>query len=162
MANLLTPIEIAGARDDFAHALGLVPWVRGDQVDTEVTIFRTNAQTLGPINPETLQYDEPLTDIIYSGPSHFAPMAHRRDRQEIAGGETQRIRQYVAIVPWDAGDIHLDDTYRIDKCSDPYAVGKSFIITDVRYTSVLEARVLTLTDVGRDVDECNDPDADPD
>lgn len=161
MSDILTSHELDGIRYDFDMLLGLTAYTPHAAIETEADIYRSNQTTLGPINPVTLQYDEPLIDIIYSGASHFAPMAHRRDRQEIAGGETQRIRQYVALVPWNAGDIHLDDTYHIRKCSDPNAIDKKFIVTDVRYTSLQAARVLTLTDISRNSDPCNDPEPTP-
>ena len=151
MSNILTQLELDGLRKDFDEILGIFD---EDGVETI-----TKAQTLvsitrvidrGDINPTTGEYDNPSIQAIYSGPSNFSPVVFRRDRQEIGGLESVRIRQYRGIVPWDAGDILLGDFYRVDSSVDPNVTGRVFDITDVLYEAELSIRRLTMVDTTQD------------
>jgi hypothetical protein len=77
-------------------------------------------------------------------------MVFRRDRGEEAGEEQMRVRVYRCLVPFDAGDIELDDYVTVDESDDPEITNRRFDVTDVMYESELAARRLTITDVTRD------------
>jgi len=151
MANILDQFELDGIREDFDNMLGIY------QEDTE-TIDR--AKTLvsinriadrGVFNETTGLYDTNTTSIlIYAGPAHISPVTYRRDRQELGGQEAVRIRQYRCIVPWDAGDIWIDDVLTVNFTSDPNMDGKVLDVTDVMYESELAVRRITLTDTTDD------------
>jgi len=152
MANMIDQYELDGLREDFLNLLGLFD--EGDaeysieQAKTLVNINRVISR--GTINPTTKLYENPITESIYAGPSHVSPVTYRRDRQELGGVESVRIRQYRAIVPWDAGDIHLDDTFTINFSTDPNMVGRTFDVTDVLYESHLAVRRISLVDTTKD------------
>ena len=152
MSNLLDLFELAGLREDFANNLGIFDEGGGDpsisQAKTLITIGRIIE--VGPLNPATSKYDDPTTSTLYSGPAHISPVTYRRDRQELGGGEAVRIRQYRGIVPWDAGDIFIDDYLIVNFCEDPDVEGKVFDITDVLYESELAVRRLSFTDTSKD------------
>lgn len=148
MSNILSIEELNGIRKDFALMLGINDyggeenWV--EKARTVVSITRVIDR--GVLNPTTNVYDAQDILAIYTGPSIISPVAFRRDRQEIGGQGSIRIRQYRAIVPWDAGDIHLDDVYKIDFSDDPAMNGRSFDVTDVMYEAELTVRRISLTD----------------
>ena len=135
MANMIDEYELAGLRKDFLESLGLAD-EGGSELsmsDAKTLVSITRVTDRGPLNPTTKKYDSPVTTTIYAGPSHFSPVTYRRDRQEIGGGESVRIRQYRGVVPWDSGDIHIDDLYTVNFCEDPDVVGKTFQISVVLY-----------------------------
>lgn len=148
MADLLSQLELDSLRKDFNALLGINDYGGGTlsitQAKTIVTLTRITDR--GPINPTTLKYDSPTTAQIYAGPAHFSPVTFRRDRQELGGGEAIRIRQYRAVLPWDSGDIRIDDILTVNFCSDPEVAGRFFDVTDVMYETELAARRITLTD----------------
>ena len=153
MSNILDELEIAGARIDFEMSLGQIQ--EGDQetisaAGTLVLVRRVIDR--GPINDDTLKYDQPSIDTIFDGVAHISPVTFRRDRQEIAGAEAVRIRQYRMILPWDSGDIHIDDFTVVVMCQDPEMEGRTFDVTDVMYESELVVRRISLTDVSKDFD----------
>lgn len=151
MSNILTPLELDGLRKDFDEILGIFD---EDGVETiakaQTIITITRVVERGDINPTTGEYDNPSIQAIYSGPSNFSPVVFRRDRQEIGGLASVRIRQYRAIVPWDAEGILIGDFYRIDSSVDPDVAGRVFDITDVLYESELSIRRLTMVDTTQD------------
>ncbi len=157
MANMIDEFELAGLREDFFNSLGIV-----DKGGAEYSI--TDAKTLvsitrivdrGPLNATTKKYDSPTITTIYAGPGSISPVTYRRDRQEVGGGESVRIRQYRGSVPWDAGDIWIDDLYTVNFCEDPDIVGKTFNISDVLYETELAIRRLSLLDTSKDVQGLN-------
>ncbi len=143
MADLITELELDGLREDFDELFGTGALGTSK---TTVAITRTRNRTQGDMDPTTLQYPDAVPEVIYTGKAHISPIIFRRDRQEIAGGETQRIRQYRCLLPWDSGNILIDDVVEIITCSDPNFVGRVLDVTDVPYESELAARRLTLTD----------------
>lgn len=153
MANMIDQFELDGLREDFANMLGLFDEGGGDDsmesAKTLVTINRLIER--GAINPSTKLYDSPVTESIYAGPARISPVTYRRDRQELGGSESVRIRQYRGIVPWDAGDIHIDDTCTINFSKDPDMVGKTFDVTDVLYESELVVRRFSMVDTSKDI-----------
>lgn len=156
MSNILDQVELDGLRADFYELLGLhndgAAWV-DDTAKTTVIITRITDR--GPINPVTGLYDTPVTSQIYSGPAHISPVTYRRDRQEIGGMEAVRIRQYRAIVPWDAGDVWIDDLLTVSDTQDPDMLGKTFDISDVLYETELAVRRLSLSDTSKDGEGVN-------
>lgn len=153
MANLIDQYELDGMREDFFNMLGLYDEGGSsdysiDQAKTLVNINRVVSR--GDINPTTGMYDDQIVESVYAGPAHVSPVTYRRDRQELGGQESVRIRQYRAIVPWDAGDIHLDDTFTINFSTDPEMVGRTFDVTDVLYESHLAVRRISLVDTTKD------------
>lgn len=157
MSNITDRYELDGLREDFLNLLGIHDEGGGDpsiaQAKTLVTIGRV--LDIGPLNPVTKKYDDPSTTTIYAGPAHISPVTYRRDRQELGGGEAVRIRQYRGIVPWDAGDIHLDDYLIVNFCEDPEVEGRVFDITDVLYESELSVRRISFTDTSKDTSGLN-------
>jgi len=157
LADLVTAIELDGLRADFDQLLGRDPdGNNADGVGTTIAITRVTSKTRGPINTTTLKYDDPTTIVIYTGPALISPVTFRRDRQEVAGGKAQRIRQYRCVVPWDSGDIHLDDNLEVITSQDPQFVahGKKLAVSDVMYESEVAARRLTLIDISGTDDNC--------
>lgn len=152
MSNIDSQLELDGLRIDFDELLGIHDYGGGtddtDAAKTLVTIIRVTDR--GPLNPVTKKYDTPVVSTIYTGPAHISPVTYRRDRQEIGGMESVRIRQYRAVVPWDSGDIWIDDKMTVTATEDPQMVGKVFDISDVLYESELAARRLSLTDTSKD------------
>lgn len=145
MANWLTTAEVDGLRADFAELLGDTGAVHVDnQPHTLVTITRSNND--GTIDDDTGVMTGETFATIYTGAAYNSPIVFRRDRQEVAGGLAQRIRQYRMLAPWDAGDIFIDDIITFDASLDPNLVGRVMTISDVMYESELAARRLTLTD----------------
>lgn len=156
MANILDEFELAGLREDFDNLLGIYEEPADEEsisrAKTLVSIRRTKNR--GTFNETTGLYDsDTVTETIYTGPAHISPVTYRRDRQELAGQEAVRIRQYRAVLPWDSGDIHIDDILTVNFSADPEMDGRSFDITDVMYESELAARRITLTDTSKDNDE---------
>ena len=151
MANVIDQYELDGLREDFHNMLGLV-----DEGGTEYSI--TDAKTLvtinriidrGPRNTTTKRYDNPSTTSVYAGPGDISPVTYRRDRQEIGGDEAVRIRQYRGVVPWNAGDILIDDILTVNFCTDPDLVGRNLTVTDVLYESELSVRRISLVDTSK-------------
>jgi len=157
MAGLVDKYELDGLREDMLNMLGMF-----DEGGVEYSI--TDAKTLvtihriidiGPINTSTHLYDSPSSTVIYSGPGRISPVTYRRDRQEIGGEEAVRIRQYRGIVPWDAGDIHINDILGVTFCEDPQFEGKFLDVTDVLLESELAVRRISLVDTSKDVTGLN-------
>lgn len=157
MSNLIDQIELDGLREDFNNMLGLVDEGGDDlsmvQAKTLVIIRRIIER--GDINSVTKKYDNPSLSTIYAGPAHISPVTYRRDRQELGGEESIRIRQYRGVIPWDAGDIHVDDFCTTSFSSDPDLVDKTFDITDVLYESQLVARRFSMVDTSKDISGLN-------
>jgi len=153
MANITDRYELEGLREDFKNLLGIHD-EGGSSADTftqaKTLVTITRIVDKGPLNTSTGKYDNPNTKVIYTGPAHVSPVTYRRDRQEIGGMEAVRIRQYRAVVPWDAGDIWIDDRLTVNFTEDPDMEGRTFDISDVLYESELAARRLSLTDTHRD------------
>jgi len=151
MSDLITALELDGLRDDFAELLGIDDEVYYDTTGT-ITRVVESGQTIDPVTLKYTSGSSPV--VVYSGAMFVGPVVFRRDRTETAGGEAQRIRQYRGLLPWDSGDIHIDDLLRIDTSSDPYFVGKVLIVSDVFYETHVAGRRITLTDDSRDSDAC--------
>lgn len=153
MADILDDIELAGLRIDFEELLG-ERLIAGEEdisgAGTLVMVRRVIDK--GPINPDTGRYDSPTIDTIYSGAAHISPVTYRRDRQETAGEEAVRIRQYRMVLPWDSGDIHLKDFTVVVMSQDPEMEGRIFDVSDVLYESELAARRISLVDTAKDFD----------
>lgn len=152
MSGIIDQAELDGLREDFDEMMG-IRHVGGvgetfDEAKTLITISRTISK--GDLNQSTGKYDDPNKTVIYSGPCLFSPVTYRRDRQELGGMESIRIRQYRAVVPWDAGDIWIDDEITFNFSEDPDVVGRTFNITDVMYEDELSARRLSFTDTSKD------------
>jgi hypothetical protein len=160
MSDILDDLEIQGGRIDFEETLG--QFTEGDTetiaaAGTLVMVRRILSR--GPLNETTGKYDQPTVQTQYTGPAHISPVTFRRDRQEIAGEESVRIRQSRMIIPWDSGteggqpgNVHIDDFVVVVMCADLEMEGRTFDITDVMYESELLVRRLTLTDVSKDFD----------
>lgn len=157
MSNIIDQFELDGLREDFFNLLGLFDEGGGiesiSKAKTLITIGRVT--DIGPLNPVTKKYDSPSTTPIYVGAAHISPVTYRRDRQELGGGEAVRIRQYRGIVPWDSGDIHIDDYLFVSVCSDPDVEGKVFDVTDVLYESEMAVRRISFTDTSKDTSGLN-------
>ncbi len=153
MANMIDQYELDGLREDFYNMLGLHDEGGGDRsmADAKTLVTINRLVERGAINPLTKLYDSPSIKSIYAGPARLSPVTYRRDRQELGGGEAIRIRQYRGIVPWDAGDIHIDDTCTVNFSEDPDMVGKTFDITDILYESELVVRRFSMVDTSKDV-----------
>lgn len=151
MSNVLSQLELDGLRRDFDEFLGIFDEDGVETIAQAKTIVSiTRVIDRGDINPATGEYDDPSIQAIYSGPSNFSPVVFRRDRQEIGGLASVRIRQYRGIVPFDAEGILIGDFYRIDSSVDPDVAGRVFDITDVLYESELSIRRLTMVDTTQD------------
>lgn len=157
MANVLDEFELNGLREDFYNMLGLVDEGGSERslADAKTLVVIRRVIERGPLNPTTKKYDAPSLQTIYGGPSDFSPVTYRRDRQELGGQESIRIRQYRGIVPWDAGNIQIDDLYTISFSTDPDAEGKTFDITDILYESEMVVRRLSLVDTSKDISGLN-------
>jgi len=145
MADLITELELNGLREDFNEMMGTAA---GRDAKMTIEITRVTSSTVGEMDEDTLQYPDAVPSIIYSGEAYISPIVFRRDRQEIAGGETVRIRQYRCLLPWDAPNIELDDVVKILTSSDPHFAGRILDVTDVMFEAELAARRITLTDTG--------------
>lgn len=153
MSDILDELEIAGARLDFEQSLGIIQEGDLETISAAGTLVLVRrVRDRGPLNPVTDLYDSPTIDTIFDGPAHISPVTFRRDRQEIAGAEAVRIRQYRMILPWDSGDIHIDDFAVVVMSQDPEMGGRTFDVTDVMYESELVVRRISLTDVSKDFD----------
>ncbi|MDK1103814.1 MAG: DUF6093 family protein [Actinomycetota bacterium] len=154
MSNLLDSFELDALREDFFNMLGEFDEGGGGRTrsGSRLIITITRRLSRGTINPTTKLYDDPILSVIYQGPAHISPVTFRRDRQEIGGVESIRIRQYRAILPWDSGDIQIDDVLRIDEGDDPNMIGRTFDITDILYEAEMVVRRISLTDTSKDID----------
>jgi len=152
MSNVIDQLALDTLRNDFDNLLGIFDYGGGtddtDAAKTTVTITRITDR--GTLNATTKLYDDPTISTIYTGPADISPVTYRRDRQEIGGMESIRIRQYRSEVPWDAGDIWIDDVMTVNTCQDVQMVGKAFTISDVLYESEEAVRRLSLTDTSKD------------
>jgi len=149
MADLVTQLELDGLRADFDQLFGTGALGTSK---TTVAITRLTDTQRGVIDPATLQYPAAIPEVIYTGAAFISPIVFRRDRQEIAGGETVRIRQYRCLLPYDAPKIWIDDVVEIITSSDPYFANRKLVVSDVMYESELAARRITLTDTSDDSD----------
>ncbi len=149
MSDLLTSDELTALRKDFKTLLGFTNPEHSteteDDAKSTVTVRRVTSK--GPLNPNTYKYDSPTYATIYTGAAYLAPIVFRRDRQESHAGATVRVRQYRALLPWDSGDIRIDDEIVIDTSSDTEMVGRVWLVSDVMYESEQGARRLTITDI---------------
>lgn len=150
MSDILTGVELDGLRQDFDEMLGDMLGT----AKTTIAITRTTGATLGAINTTTLQYDAASPSVIYTGEAYISPVVYRRDRQEFVGGNILTIRQYRVLLPWDSGDIKLDDVVTIVSCSDPNFVNKTLTVIDVMYESELGARRITVLDDSTTGEDC--------
>ena len=152
MSNVIDQLALDTLRNDFDNLLGIFDYGGGtddtDAAKTTVTITRITDR--GTLNATTKLYDNPTISTIYTGPADISPVTYRRDRQEIGGMEAIRIRQYRAVVPWDAGDVWIDDKLTVNFSQDLQMESKTFDISDVLYESELAARRLSLTDTSKD------------
>lgn len=147
--GMFSTAERDGARADLNSLLG-IDENDVDAGETQVAITRVTDR--GAINAISGKYDSPTTSSIYSGAAIVAPLVFRRDRQEIIAGEAIRIRQYRVLLPWDAGDIYINDDCEFTACSDPDLVGRTMKVSDVMYNSNSAGRRITLTDITDDSD----------
>jgi len=149
MAGILDQLELDALRADFKTMLGIdeTPADSEDitRAKTLVSIRRIVDQ--GTLNTSTGDYENPTTVVIYSGPAHVSPIVFRRDRQEQGGGQALRIRQYRVVLPWDSGNILIDDEMVVSFSADPEMDGRTWIVSDVMYESELAARRITVTDM---------------
>lgn len=154
MVNIAETLELNGQRQDFAELLGVTNLAPNGEPETTVTIVRQESTQTAVFNETTGLYDTVTNQIVIATtiPAHISPVIFRRDRAESAGGDAIRVRQYRAIVQWDAGDIHIGDFLTVNTCSDTEFVGKTLDITDVLYESDLAVRRLSLVDTTRDFD----------
>jgi hypothetical protein len=151
MANWLTQAEVDGLRADFAELLGSNPTASprvDDQPHTTVSITRSNGD--GVLNVDSGKLEGETFATVYSGEAYGSPVVFRRDRQETAGGEAFRFRQYRVLIPWDGGDVWVDDIFTWVTCLDPNVAGRVMTVIDVLYESELAARRLTLVDLTQD------------
>ena len=157
MSNILDQIELDGLRADFFEMLGMHLDTNGVFVDDDAktSVIVTRITDMGAMDPNTGLYPNPVSSTIYTGPAHVSPVTFRRDRQEIGGMEAVRIRQYRAILPWDSGDIWIDDLMTVSDTQDPQMIGKTFEISDVLYESELGVRRISLTDTSKDGEGVN-------
>ena len=153
MANLVDQFELDGLREDFFQLLGAFDEGGDERSISKAKTLGTFRRILedGPLNPSTHLYDSPIIEVIYAGPIYIGPVTYRRDRQELGGGESVRIRQYRCMTPFDAGDFHLDDYLVVNFWSDVDMEGRVFDVTDVLYESELSARRLSLVDTKKDL-----------
>ena len=140
---MITDLELDGLRQDFDEMLGT--GALGSS-KTTVAITRLDSSDVGPLDPVTGKYPSANPTVIYTGKAFITPIVFRRDRQEIAGGETQRIRQYRCLLPWDSGNILMDDILQVITCSDPNFINRYLTVSDVMYETELSVRRITLTD----------------
>ena len=145
MPDLITSLELDGLRQDFDEMLGVAD---GRTAKMTIQITRTTDSSRGDMDEDTLQYPAATPVVVYEGEAHVSPIVFRRDRQEIAGGETVRIRQYRCLLPWDSAKVELDDVVEILTSSDPHFAGRLLDVTDVMFEAELAARRITLTDTG--------------
>jgi len=152
MSNLIDVYEQDGLREDMLNMLGMYDDGQGDHTISDAKTLVTIRRLIerGPINATTALYDASSYDVIYSGPGRISPVTYRRDRQEQGGQESVRIRQYRGLVPWDAGDIHLDDVLTVNFCTDPDMDGRILDVSDVLYESELIVRRISLVDTTKD------------
>lgn len=157
MANIVDDFELDGLREDFKNILGIhdegTELESFDDAKTLVVVNRVVDE--GSFNEATGGFDDAVTQTIYTGPAHISPVTYRRDRQELGGGESIRIRQYRAVLPWDSGEVLIDDKLKVSFCSDPQMEGREFDITDVLYESELAARRISMTDTSNDSRDAN-------
>ena len=157
MSNVLDQIALDKMREDFDNLLGIFDYGGGvddtDAAKTTGTITRVTDR--GALNPTTKLYDNPTVSTIYTGPIDISPVTYRRDRQELGGAESIRIRQYRAEVPWDVGDVWIDDKVTVLTSQDPQMVGKIFDVSDVLYESEMAVRRISLTDTSKDGEGVN-------
>jgi len=152
VANMIDQFELEGLRKDFLNSLGVVDEGGGDWsiADAKTLVSITRVVYRGTLNAVTKKYDAQIITTIYTGPASISPVTYRRDRQEIGGEESVRIRQYRGVVPWNAGDIYIDDLFTVNFCEDPDVVGRTFNISDVLYETELASRRLSLLDTNKD------------
>lgn len=147
MANILQSLELDGLREDFSELLG--DGSIGGDGSAKMTVAITRVATgTGTVDPTTLAITPGSVDVIYTGEAYINPIIFRRDRQELAGGEDQRIRQYRGILPWDSGDIRIDDKIQVLTSVDPQFANRTMTISDVMYEAELAVRRITITDLG--------------
>lgn len=143
MSNILTADELTALRNDLVDLFG----TSGDTAKTEGTVTRES--TLSEVvNPDNTVTADPAPTTIYSGPARVSPIVFRRDRQELAGGQIQRPRQYRLKIPSPLVSMQIGDIWTTTICSDPLLVGKRMEVTDVLPQSESAVRVATLTDTG--------------
>jgi len=154
MSNVIDQLALDTLRNDFDNLLGIFDYGGGsdDKTAAKTTATITRVTDRGTFNTATNLYDNPTVVTIYAGPADISPVTYRRDRQELGGGEAVRIRQYRSEVPWDAGDIWVDDIMTVNTSQDVQMVGKIFTISDVLYESELAIRRLSLTDTSKDTE----------
>jgi hypothetical protein len=151
MANVLQQLELDGLRQDFNELLG--DGSAGGDAKTTIAITRTTVGS-GDVDRTTLAVTPGSVEVIYTGEAFISPIVFRRDRQEIAGGEAQRIRQYRMLLPWDSGNILIDDIVEVISSQDPQFVNRKLTVSDVMYETELAARRVTLTDTGVSDEAC--------
>ncbi len=153
MANLLDRFELDGLRLDLNELLGITDNGVDESIENAKTLGTiTRVIERGPLNTTTKKYDNPSTITVYSGPADISPVTYRRDRQELGGQESIRIRQYRGSIPWNADEIFIDDIYTTNFSTDPWLVDKVLVITDVLLESEVGIRRISLVDTSNGID----------
>lgn len=83
--------------------------------------------------------------VIYRGPLRVRTL-HTQDMAAIVGGLHESLSRYVATVPFDAGDIQVDDFLTVESGTDDFLIGRPLRVTDVQYSEWRIDRRLILED----------------
>lgn len=146
MSGLLTQQELDGIREDAKLLIGISS-DGADNGKTRVTIERPDKDAT--FNEVTLLYDLDH-ELIYDGAAIVFPVVFRRSRQERVVEEDSRVRVYRCLLPWDVGDLWLDDIVTITESTDVEFVGRVLRVIDVMYESEQGLRRIDTVDVEDD------------
>lgn len=145
MSDLLTDLELAGAREDLNATLGIDPV--GDYTNSGTTVRITNPSNSEPVLNLTTGALTPAAGTqVYEGGFFIAPVIFKRDRIEIVAGQITPIKTYRGLGPYDLGDVHFGAQVEVLTSRDPNMVGRVLDVTDVILESEIVGRRFTLVD----------------
>lgn len=96
-------------------------------------------------DPDTGSYTDPEPDVVYEGPCRVRTI-NTQDMDTQVGGLHESLSRYVGTVPWGCGDVQVDDMLTVTDGTDLNIVGRTFAVTDVRYSEWGIDRRLVLED----------------
>jgi len=118
-----------------------------DLMQDQCTITRPG--TPGDLNQQTGQHEPGVPTHVYAGPCRLkAPVGVNASVDEEAGELEVSASRYQVAIPFDAATpIEPDDVVTITAVSaygDPWLVDRSFVVTDIGYSSTSTARKLSV------------------
>lgn len=86
--------------------------------------------TGGTLDPSTGVWTPAAATVVYSGPCLVRP-ASQIEQQRLFGGGEVTLQRFVAVLPYDAADIDIDDRFTLTSSTDLHGDDRRFHVAAV-------------------------------